>query len=361
MSRFLFLVSGLAVVLSFASGASAQVASSSSSSVSKPELTLNEAIAAIQSKEPRSGSSFRIIRELDSSAAMQEAAQRSLDSASAHRVSLYGDGVFIGLMRTGGFVILEVDDNSDRAISLHLVSRSANGHAVVESNLVDGEVSATLAQELIRETADLVDALFATPINTSALESKFDGSRFPESHDPDEDEASNLFAVPGAIGNVGANKSEIRELAVLLGSIDTWPIRYAVSTRIFPADPTRAIEAGVREFVSLGRQFIQSNKEKLEVLHLLQDLKTVRSSEQLRDRVATLILFNNFLEQNLVSPDTSMTFAANRSISMIPLKLGFNGPPDISYAVMTSSGIVVGWKVSSSGVLVVTRMELAGD
>lgn len=358
MSRFLFLVSGLAVVLSFASSASsAQGASSGSGS----KLTLDEAIAAIQSKEPHSGSSFRLIRDLDSSAAMREAAQRSLDSASSHRVGVYGDGIFIELMRTGGFVILEVDDKSGYAISLHLVSRSAYGQAVVESNPVVGEVSATLAQELIRETADLVDGLFATPINTSALQGKFDGSRFPESHDADEDETENLFAIPSAIENVGADQSEIRELAVLLGTIDTWPIRYAISTQIFPADPTRAIEAGAQEFVSLGRQFIHSNKENLDILHMLRDLQTVRSSEQLRNRVATLSLFNNFLEQKLVSPDTSMTFAANRSISTIPLKLGFYGPPDFSYAVMTSSGIVVGWKVSSSGAPVVTRMGLAGD
>jgi hypothetical protein len=362
MSRFLFLVSGLALVLSFASSASsAQTASSSSGSVSKSKLTLDEAIAAIQSKEPHSGSSFWLIREVDSSAAMREAAQRSRDSASSQRVGPYRDGVFIELMRTGGFVILEVDDKSDHAISLHLVSRTANGDTLVESNPVDGEVSATLAQELIRETADLVDALFSAPINASALESKFDGSRFPESHDPDDDETSNLFAVPSDIEKIGTDQSEIRELAVLVGAIDTWPIRYALSTPLFPADPPRAIDAGARELVSLSRQFSHRKNGNLDVVHMLQDLKSVRNSEQLRNRVSTLRLLDNFLEQKLVSPDTSMTFAANRSISTIPLKLGFNGPPDISYVVMTSSGIIVGWKVSSSGAPVVTRMGLAGD
>jgi hypothetical protein len=292
---------------------------------------------------------------------MQEAAQLSLDLASSHHVGLYGDGVLVELMRAGGFVILEVDDKSDHAISLHLVSRSASGHAVIESNPVQGEVSATLAQELISETADLVDVLFDTPLNTSALESKFERSRFPESHDPDEDETTNLFAIPSPMENVGADQSEIRELAVLLGTINTWPIRYAISTRTFPADPIRAIEAGAREFVSIGRQFTHGNKENLGVLRLLQDLKTVRSSEQLRTRIATLGLFDNFLEQKLLSPDTATTFAANRAISTIPLKLGFYGPPDTSYGVMTSSGIIVGWKVSSSGAPVVTRMGLAGD
>src|SRR5579859_1389156 len=161
MSRFLSLVSRLAVLLAFASSASsAQAPSTSSGSVSKSKWTLDEAITAIRSKEPHSGSSFRLIRELHSSATTREAAD--------------GDGVLIDLTRSGGFVILEVDDKSDHAISLHLVSRTAHGDALVESNPVQGEVSATLAQKLIKESADLVDLLLATPIDARALESKFD-------------------------------------------------------------------------------------------------------------------------------------------------------------------------------------------
>ena len=348
MSRFRFLIFGLAVALSFAASASsAQAPSGSSGSVSKPKRTFDEAITAIQSKEPHSGSSFRLIRELHSSATWREDAT--------------GKGILFGLMRSGGFVILEVDNKGDHAISLHLVSQTVSGNPLVESNPVEGEISASLAQELITESADLIDVLLSTRIDASSLESKFDGSHFPESHDPDEDEAENLFAVPAAIENVGAEDGEIRELAALLGSIDTWPIRYAISTRIFPADAPRAIEAGVREFVSLSRQFTHGKKESLDVLHLLQDLKSVRSAEQLRNRVSTLGPLDTFLEQKLVTPDASMTSAANRSIATIPLSIGFYGSTDGLYGVMTSSGIIVGWKVSSGGALVVKRMGLARD
>jgi len=347
MSRFRFLLFGLAVGLSFASSASSAQPSDSSGSVLKPKRTFDEAITAIQSKERHSGSSFRLIRELHSSATWREDAT--------------GKGILFDLMRSGGFVILEVDDKGDHAISLHLVSQTASGDAFVESNPVEGEVSASLAQELIRESADLVDMLLSTPIDASALERKFYGSHFPESHDPDDDEIDNLFAVPATIKNVGAHDGEIRELAVLLGSIGTWPIRYAISTRIFPSDVPRAIEAGVRKLGTLSRQFTHGKEESLDVLHLLQDLRWVRSAEQLRNRISTLGLLDNFLEQKLVSPDASMTSAANRSIATIPLKIGFNKTPDGSYAVMTSSGIIVGWRVSSGGAPVVTRMGLAGD
>jgi hypothetical protein len=272
-----------------------------------------------------------------------------------------GDGVFIDLMRTGGFVILEVDEKNDHAISLHLVSRKRNGDMLVESNPVDGEVSATLALELIAETADFVDVLFSAPINASALESKFDGSHFPQSHDPDEDEASNLFAVPSNIEKIGADPGEIRELALLLGAIETWPIRYALSIPLFPTDQPRAIDTGTRKLVSLSRQFTLQKKGNPDVLHMLQDLKSIRSSDQLRNRASTLRRFSNFLEQKLASIDAATTFDANRSVATIPWKIGYYGPPDNSYAVMTSSGIMVGWKVSSNATPVVTRMGLAGD
>lgn len=347
MTRVL-LVSGLAVALSFASiASSAQAPSTSSGSVPGTKRTLDEAITAIQSKESHSGSTFRLIREIPSSATMRE--------------SDVGGGVFIDLMRSGGFVILEVDDKSDRAISLHLVSRAADGHPVVESNAVVGEVSATLAQKLIRETSDLVDVLLSAPIDATAVESKFDGSRFPVSHDADDDQTNNLFAVPSVIENIGTDQSEIRELAVLLGAIDTWPIRYALSTPLFLEDPPGAIDAGARELDSLSRQFFHRKKASLDGLHILQDLRSVTSSEQLRSRVSTLRLLDNFLEKTLASPDALMTSTVSRLIATIPLKLAFSGPPDSSYAVMTSSGIIVAWKVASGGAPVVMRMGLAGD
>jgi len=348
MIRSRSLLSVLGVFLFFVSSPlSAQVASSTGTSVPNARRTLEEAVAAIQSKEPRTGSSFRLIREVSSSASMRE--------------SDVGDGIFMDLMRTGGFVILEVNDKSDRAISLHLVSRKRNGDALVESNRVEGEVSASLAQELFSETTEFVEMLFSTPIDASALENKFEGNRFPESRDPDDDETGNLFAVPVGIEKLGADPGEIKELAALLGAVDTWPIRYALSTPTFSANPPRAIETGARKLVSLSGQFTRRQNGKLDVLHLLQDLKSVRSPEQLRNQISELRLLDNSLEKELMSEGMAMTFVANRSIATIPLKIGFYGRPDNSYGVMTASGILVGWKISGNGAPAVARMGLAGD
>ena len=351
----------ITLVLSLAKSASWAQAAPSPGFVPTSKLTLDEATAAIRSKEPHSGSSFRLIRELDSSPATREAAQRSLDSASSSHATLYGNGILIELLRAGGFAILEIDDRSDKAISIHLVSRASNGRFVIESNPVEGEVSARIAEALTAESADVVDLLVATPINATVLENKFDSGHFPISQNPDDDESTNLFAIPSATKGIGAGQSDLSELRMLLGTIYTWPIRYAISSPISPADPMRGLEAGVNKLVALSKEFASGTAETLDLSHVMQDLESVQTLEQLQNRLGALRAFNAFLQQKSTSPDALMTFSANRTISTIPLKLGFYGPPDSSYAVTTLFGIVVAWRVSRNGVPVVTRMGLALD
>ncbi len=365
MSRFLFLVCALAVLLSCtAVESSAQAASSSATAqngvvISKLKLTPDQAIAAVRSKEPKPGLSFQVIRELDSTAAMKEAAQRSLHEASSHHVSLYGDGIFLDLLNAGGFLILEVDDTTGNAISLHLVSSGIDGRAAIESRPIEGKLSANLAQELIRETADFVDVLFATPLNVSMLESRFYGGRFPESDKPEEE---SFFAIPSRIRKIQGDQSEVRELAVLFGAVHFWPIRYAISMPIYTANPTRALELSWRKQGALIKEFMHRNNGDSDLIYDLQDLKSVRTSDQIRDRVDLFRRLNSFLEQKLPAQDVAPTLAVNRSISTIALELGSTEPPEeISYVVMTASGIIVDWKLLKTGGLAVAQVSLAGD
>lgn len=366
MIRFLFLVYGLAVVLSWTPVESwAQAASSSDTTQNgivspKSKLTRDQAVAAVRSKGPGPGASFQVVREIDSSPAMQEAAQGSLHTASSHHVSLYKDGIFLDLLNTGGFLILEVDDTTGNAISLHLVSSGTDGRAVIESRRILGKIGASLAQELIKQTADFIDVLLATPASgVSVLESRFSGGRFPESDKPAEE---SFFAIPGGIRKIEADQSEIRDLSALYGAFHFWPIRYAISMPIFPANPTRALDLAGRKHEALVKEFMHRNNENPDLIRDLQDLKSVRTSEQLRDRVATFRRLNDFLEQMLRAQEHSPTFAVNRSISTIALNLGSPEPPEeISYAVMTASGIIVDWKLLNTGDLVVAQVSLAGD
>lgn len=365
MSRFLFVVYAMAFFLSCTSAeSSAQVAGSPGSAqngfvLPKSKLTPDEALAAARSKEPNpDGASFQVIRELESSAEMQEVAQRSVYGATSQH-GLYGDGIFLDLLKTGGFLILEVDDSTGNAISLHLVSSGNNGRAVIRSRPIEGKVNAVLAQELIKETADFVDSLFASPLNVSTIESKFYGGRFPESDEPEEE---NFFAIPASIRKIKADPSEIRELSALYGVFHLWLVRYAISMPIFPANPTSALNLAWKKQEALTKEFMQRNNKNSDLVNDLQGFESVRTSEQIRDRVDVFRRLDNFLEQKLQAQDIAPTLAVNKSIFTIALELGSTEPSEeTSYAVMTASGLIVVWKPLKTGGLAITRVSLAGD
>lgn len=365
MSHFLFLVYVMAVVLSCTSvEPSAQAASSSGLTQNgvvllKSKLTPDEAVAAVRSKKANSGASFHVIRELDSNTATQEVAQHSLHEASSHHVSLYGDGIFLDLLNTGGFLILEVEATTGNATALHLVSSGTDGRAAIESHPIEGKVSASLAQELMKETADFVDILLTTQASGAGmLESRFDGGHFPE-YDKSEDYS--FFAVPRDMRKIPGDNSESGELAALFGGAQFWPIRYALSMPIYPADPNGALKSAWRKYEALFKEFAQRNNEKPDFGYDLQDLQSIRTSEQLRHRVAAFRDLDAFLEQKLRAQDGS-TSVVNRSISSLAINLGsIESPEEHFYAVMTVPGIIVGWKLLDTGDLVVERVSLAGD
>jgi hypothetical protein len=364
MSRFLFVVSAMAVFLSCTSAEStAQAASNSVSAQNDPvlpqlRLSPDAAVAAARSKERNpTGASFQVIRELDSSAEMQQVAQRSLREATSQQ-SLYGDGIFLDLLRTGGFLVLEVDDSTGNALWLHLVSSGTNGRAVIRSRPVEGKVNANLAKELVKETADFVDSLFASPLDVSTIESRFYRGRFPDSDEPEEE---GFFAIPGSIQKITADQSEIRELSALFGAFHLWPVRYAISMPIFPANPTTALNLAWDKQKALTKEFIHTNNKNSDLVDDLQSLESVQNSEQIRERVDLFRNLDSFLEQKLQSQDIAPTFAVNKSIFTIASEIGSTEPPESSYAVMTASGLIVVWKPLKTGGLAITRVSLAGD
>ena len=327
----------------------------SSTPCSNSKLTSDQAVAAVRSKELNSGASLDVIRELVSSCTTQDNAQRA-PHASSQTVNRREDPILLDLIRSGGFLILEVDRSSGEALQLHLVSIGADGRPVINSRRVEGRVSAGLAHDLIKATAEFVDLLLTDSINVGTLVNRFYAGHFPESQGIDEDETQNLFATPHDVGNVGAAPSETQEFALLSGTIDIWTIRYAISNPNFPVDPTQALSSAIAKREKLAKEFSRSKNESPDFLR-----KPLQTREQLRNRLATFRSFNDFLQQKLTA-DPSTSFAANRSISTVALYVGSIGAPDeISYPVMTASGIIVDWKLLDSGALKVARVSLAGD
>jgi hypothetical protein len=351
-----------AILISLAAPLAFSAKESPSMNAQSETLTLDRAIGAIRSKSPRPGSTFQFLRELQSSTETRELAQRSMQEASSHHVALYNDGVFLDLLRNGGLLILEVDSATDRAVWIHLVSSGANGRMVIDSHEVQGNLKSNVATDLISKNADFVDVLLAglrEPVTT--LEDKFSGGHFPKYEEPSE---RGFFEVPLGLTKLKASEADVQELAVLSGDLNLWPIRYAMSLSIYPASPSNALSVARHKRQTLLREFLRKNGKSSDFIYDLEDLESIRSVEQLRERISWLKRINDSLEESLKTENRSPNPDVNRSISTIGLQLGAiaTGPgKENSFLVVTAPGLVVAWMRPGDGPWCVTKISLAED
>lgn len=325
-------------------------------------LTPDQAFAALRSKSSKADSSFQIVREFTSSSEMHDFAKRSVEEASSRHVSVSEDGILLALLKTGGFLILEIYPATGNAISLNLISSGTDGHAIIESHQVEGNISAVLATELIDNTADFVDMLSGTRLSgVSTLEGKFNGGRFPQySNSGDQ----SLFAIPRAIREIKVDESEKRELTALFGAFNFWPIRYALSMPNYAANPYGAFRLALKKREELIAEFAQKTNKGSNFIYDLEDLETVRTREQLRERVSWFRQLDNFLEETFQAEYVSATFDINKSISTVAIEIGtVTTGKEYTFAVMTSAGpgVIVGWKQLPNGAFAVTQVGLGGD
>ncbi len=316
-------------------------------------LTPDQAIVAVRSKAPKSGTSFQIIREIRSNAKTQDVAQRSLQEAASRHVQLFDDGIFVNVLQSGGFLILEIDPTTSTAVALHLVSKGTDERPVIDSYQIEGRLSSAVAAELIQSTAHFADALLSTPPSAATvLESRFCSGRFPEYDKPEEE---SFFAIPRGIRKIEADESEYSQLAALLGAFEFWPIRYALSMPIYPANPSSAVESAREKHQALIEEFMRKNNKSAGFIR-----SSINDPQQLRERIFWLRQLDEFLEQAFKWEVGSPAFEVNKSISTVALQLGSvgNGKQD-SFLAVTSPGLIVEWVRAGEGRWAVTKISLA--
>ncbi len=323
-------------------------------------FTSDCALAAIRSASPRSGTLLQILREIEATAKTQEIAIKSRREANLRHVALYGNGIFLDALNTGAFLILESDPKTGNAVSIYLVSSGSDRRTMIESHEVEGNLTAPVGAELINQTSDFLDTLLAVPTSGfESIERRFYGGHFPEYAGPGD---RSIFAFPRSIRAIEADETHSGDLAAVIGGYLFWPVRYAMSMDIYAANPSSALAAARKKHEALAAQFLQENNRSPDFIYDLEDLESLKSPEQLRERISWLRRLDDFLEQALKSGGDSSTFEANKSISLIALQLGsLNKQTQESFLVVTSPGLVVGWRRSANGALAVTEVSLAEE
>jgi hypothetical protein len=307
------------------------------------ELTPGHAVDAIRGKQGKNGNVFRIVRKIDSSNDTRRVAIAAARDASVSHIKPYGDGILISLLERGGFLILEVDPGGSKTVSVHLVSRGANGKVLVDSYpLPDHDkdvVTDTAAVQLIGNTADFVETLLATaPSGFARLQSKFYDGRFPESTEPGYQEP---FAIPRSLTSIAGDQAKITELAALFFASQIWGFRYATSLPIFAADPHYALQLAEEKEESLVEQYKKANSRVPDLD--FESLESIRSASQVQERIDWLRQLDKFLEQSLQRQEDPNVSRVNRLLATVVLQVGKGN--EGTYFAMTSADLIIGWKV----------------
>jgi hypothetical protein len=312
-------------------------------------LTAQQAIAAAQRNAIKPSSSFSVLREILANDETRRAGEQALENAKAHKVDLYGNGILIEFLLSGGFLVAETEPLTNNLIALHLVSLGFDGAPKdFPAECHHGVVKLADAQAVLKDTAELVEQLYSTPASeASSLESKFYGGTFPEC-DPIEE--CTLFAIPRSFLKLGADLSECKEITALYGGYELLPIRYEVSMSNFSADPVAAIQATEEKMDALQKEFLQANHMDP---HLDLDPAKIQNKEQLQERIDLLRRLNRFMEEGLKSDADPALVKANISVATIPLGVGQEslfGEDDKTQVVsVTASLLMIYWQRLPAG------------
>ena len=278
-----------------------------------PRLTAEQAIAAAR-RNAKPGSSFTVLREIVTNEDMRRIGDQALEQAQAHKIELYENGIFINLLRSGGYLLAETDPRTNNMVATHLVLLEAGGAVKDVRTECHGVVKLADAEELVKATTELVEQLYSTPsTEESSLESRFYGGSFPDGDQFPDD----LFAIPSFLRKPGANPNEVREASALYWGYLFWTARYALSMPAFAANPAAAGSAAEKKRDALMAEFLQSNN--MDPNFNLLDFDNIQNERQLRERIELFTGLDRFLEDALKKEADPTVVRANLYLLTMPM------------------------------------------
>ena len=323
----------------------------------KRMMTEDEALSVLRSKAASTVNlGFVTVYKPEPTPSTTRAAQESLDEAQSKQLNLYGKGIFVNLMRAGGFVVLEFDTRSDMATRLHLVTLDETGETIVQSKNVEGDLSRSEALTIIERSEKLSDAFFNSPgSQLNELPRKFGGARVANVGIPD---GQGYWAIPERVRKLTTQPDELLDLASLSAAAQLWPIRYASSMPIYAANPAIALKSAHQKYKEIVNEFLRRNNKSPDFVDHLLDLDSINTRDVLATRLHWLRDLVSFLDTECPCQLDSAIYRANLSISTIPLFLGvMKQNSEHLYAVMTASGLISIWNRSEGGELVLKGLS----
>src|SRR5882724_9140019 len=237
-------------------------------------LTQDQAVSALRSREKVSADAdFVLVRKFEATAITRDVAQTCRDEAQSKHIKLYRSGVFVNLLQTGGFVILEYDAKTDMATRLHVVTLDGSGKAVTESQIIDGDLSKSEALELSRSAEAFTDAFLTSP--GSRIKEVWQAYAAGVAPTFGASGRQGYFAIPLGVTKLINQPDELIDLSALSGALQLWPARYAMSMPTYAANPAAAVEMARNVQSKLEKEFLQEKKKSSEFVDDLLDLESI--------------------------------------------------------------------------------------
>lgn len=326
------------------------------------ELTEEQAQSLLRTKVAGSaGVEFVTLRKFETTANTRSVAQECLDEAKLKHIKMYGEGVLVNLLRTGGFVVLEFDFKTQLATHVHLVTLDETGTAAIHSEIVEGQLSKSEALALSRLSQSFSSAVLP-PLSPRLNEAwrEFGGVAPPPYAGHNDQDG--YFAIPARLTKFTTQPDELMEISALHAALELWAIGYAPSLLLFAASPSEALKMAHHEQFRLITKFLEQKKKKPNFVYALLDLNSIDTHDKLRERIEWLRELNAFLNQHSSSAALAKFRGANISIAMIPLFMGVTEQQaDRVIAVMCASGMISAWTETKTGEIVLMDVSEGGD
>jgi hypothetical protein len=322
-------------------------------------MSESQALSALRSlRSAESDSEFVVIEKIDSNSG--QVAQESLVGAQSIHVETYGQGVFVNLMRSGGFAVLEFNSKSKSATSLHLVTLDASAQTHIESYDVDGDLSRIDALTLIKKSDEFSNAfLNATSSEVARLLRTFGGAEVGAAGTADQ---KGYLGVPATVTKLAQTSDELLNLRGQYCALQLWPVRYAPSIPLFAANPEEATRLARNELIKLAEEFLAKSGKNAGSIYDLLDLDSIHTRSELKLRLQRLGELNLFLDKRISLQLDSATYKAGVLISRIPLQIGIDKHnSDRVLGVMSTSGVITVWIRTQSGEFILTGLSEGGD
>ncbi len=320
-------------------------------------VTEDQALSTLRSRSaPDVG--FLVVVKMQPTSEAGRISQESLVEARSKHLNLYEDGVFVNLMRAGGYLILEFDKKTDSATKLHLVTSDAAGRIVVQPGDVHGDLKREEALTIIDKSAGFSEAFFSSPESRmDELLTKFGGPGAAFGI-PD---GQGYLALPETVKGLTTRPGELLELTGLSNGIALWTIRHALAMPVYAANPIAAVQDTNHELSSLVREFRPAigQNDSLDFIDHLIDLHSIRTRDELEIRLASLRELSSFLDERSPLPVQSLTYKANVSISTIPLNVLVKLGTARFFGATTAPGLISVWDYGTNGGVILKGVSVA--